>query len=123
MIMCFHFVNQYGNSKAVPLMLLSKAPGLTPQGTFWFFAAVTLISLAYVWFFVPETAGKSLEGMDELFSLPWYIIGRKGAKLTEGKGSVAEIVGRSGQEKLVVVEVEHAEHDEEAQHVSVVTAS
>lgn len=121
--MCFHFVNQYGNSKAVPLMLLSKAPSLTPQGTFWLFAAVTLISLAYVWFFVPETAGKSLEGMDELFSLPWYTIGRKGAKLTEGKGSVAEIVGRSGQEKLAATEVAHAEHDEEAQHVNAVKAS
>ena len=48
--MCFHFVNQYGNSKAVPLMLLAKSPGLGPQGVFWFFAAVTLVGLAYVVF-------------------------------------------------------------------------
>jgi hypothetical protein len=123
MIMCFHFVNQYGNSKAVPLMLLPKAPGLKPQGTFWFFAAVTITSLAFVWFFVPETAGKSLEGMDELFSLPWHIIGRKGAKLTKGKGSVAEIVGSSGQEKLAVIEAEHAEHHEHAKHADAASPS
>lgn len=109
MIMCFHFVNQYGNSKAVPLMLLARAPGLKPQGTFWFFAAVTLVGLAFVWFFVPETAGKSLEGMDEMFGLPWHVIGRKGAGLTEGKGSVAEVVGRSDKERLAELEAEHAD--------------
>jgi hypothetical protein len=90
MIMCFHFVNQYGNSKAVPLMLINGAPGLSPKGTFWLFAAVTLLGLGFVWFFLPETAGKSLEGMDEMFDLPWHIIGRKGAELTKGKGSVSE---------------------------------
>ncbi|PGH23932.1 hypothetical protein AJ80_01994 [Polytolypa hystricis UAMH7299] len=84
MIMCFHFVNQYGNSKAVPTMLLNSA--MTPQGTFFFFAAVTLLGLLWMWFFLPETAGKSLEAMDEMFSLPWWVIGRKGAKMTAGSG-------------------------------------
>jgi hypothetical protein len=37
MIMCFHFVNQYGNSKAVPLMLINGAPGLSLKGTVWLF--------------------------------------------------------------------------------------
>lgn len=78
LIMCFHFVNQYGSSKAVPLMLLVDSLG--PGGTFWFFAAVTLLGLVWMWFFLPETAGKSLESMDELFSLPWHVIGRKGAR-------------------------------------------
>lgn len=99
MIMCFHFVNQYGNSKAVPLMLLPDSPGLSPKGTFWFFVAVTLLGLGFVWLFLPETAGKSLEGMDELFSLPWHVIGRKGAELTAGKGSVAEAIAMGDSEK------------------------
>jgi len=99
MIMCFHFVNQYGNSKAVPLMLLEDSPGLSPKGTFWLFVAVTLLGLGFVWFFLPETAGKSLEGMDELFSLPWNVIGRKGAELTAGKGSVAEAIAMGDSEK------------------------
>ncbi|ODH16885.1 hypothetical protein ACO22_06327 [Paracoccidioides brasiliensis] len=84
MVMCFHFANQYGNSKAVPTMLLDTA--MKPYGTFFFFAAVTLMGLAWMWFFLPETTGKSLEAMDEMFSFPWYTIGRKGAKLTAGSG-------------------------------------
>jgi len=100
MIMCFHFVNQYGNTKAVPQMLIVGAPGLSPNGTFWFFSAITLLGLGFVWFFLPETAGKSLEGMDELFNLPWHIIGRKGAALTAGKGSVAEAMALGDTEKV-----------------------
>ncbi|KAL2384014.1 hypothetical protein RJZ90_002256 [Blastomyces dermatitidis] len=99
MVMCFHFANQYGNSKAVPTMLLDTA--MRPHGTFFFFAAVTLIGLAWMWFFLPETAGKSLEAMDEMFSLPWYIIGRKGAKITAGSGH-AEGYSAGDAEKVPV---------------------
>ena len=77
--MTFHFANQYGNSRAVPNMLLHVADGgISPQGTFWFFAAVTILGGVWVWFAMPETAGRSLESMDRLFSLPWYKIGRYG---------------------------------------------
>jgi len=79
MVMCFHFVNQYGNSRAVPNMLLpTPQGGMSPQGMFWFFTVVTLIGGAWAWFFIPETAGRSLEGMDRLFTLKWYQIGRFG---------------------------------------------
>jgi len=42
----------------------------------------------YLWltparFFLPETSKRSLEALDEMFNLPWYMIGRKGADLTE----------------------------------------
>ncbi|KAJ4420662.1 hypothetical protein N0V82_004228 [Gnomoniopsis sp. IMI 355080] len=77
--MTAHFANQYGNSRAVPNMLLSRADGgISPMGTFWCFAVVTVIGGLWVWFFVPETAGRSLESMDRLFELPWYKIGRYG---------------------------------------------
>lgn len=77
--MTLHFANQYGNSRAVPVMLLPVADGgASPKGTFWFFAAVTVIGGIWVWFFIPETAGRTLESMDRLFSLPWYKIGRYG---------------------------------------------
>ncbi|KAJ4138772.1 hypothetical protein NW768_002645 [Fusarium equiseti] len=75
--MCLHFANQYGNTKAVPLMLLQ----MTSTGFFFFCAAVCLLGLIWVFFFVPEMAGRSLESTDELFSLPWYKIGRYGNKL------------------------------------------
>lgn len=79
MVMCFHFANQYGNSRAVTNMLLTPNDGgLGPAGTFWFFTVVTAIGGLWAWFFIPETAGRSLEGMDELFRLRWWRIGRYG---------------------------------------------
>lgn len=91
-------------------MLLESS--MKPQGTFWFFSAITFIGLLWVWFFLPETAGKSLEAMDEMFSLPWYIIGRKGAAMTAGQGSVAEAYSGADMEKIA--NIEQAEHREVA---------
>lgn len=89
MVMCFHFVNQYGNSRAVPQMLLPVSQGgLTPAGTFWLFTAITLLGLVWAWYFIPETAGLSLEQMDYLFRLRWYKIGVFGRK--EAERQVAE---------------------------------
>jgi hypothetical protein len=101
--MTFHFVNQYGNSKAVPLMFL----GMTTGGTMMFFSCVTTVGLVWVWFFLPETSGKSLESMDEMFNLPWYLIGRKGAQLTKGQGGMSEVLDTAG-EKAVEVRMENA---------------
>lgn len=104
--MTFHFVNQYGNSKAVPLMFL----GMTTGGTMMFFSCVTAIGLAWVWFFLPETTGKSLESLDEIFNLPWYLVGRKGAELTRGSGGMAEVMDTEG-EKSVVQEIENGRQE------------
>lgn len=79
--MVFPTVNQYGNSRAVPNMLLPTSDGgLSPMGTFWFFTAMTVIGGVWAWFFIPETSGRSLESMDALFTLPWYKIGRYGQR-------------------------------------------
>jgi len=99
--MTFHFVNQYGNSKAVPLMFL----GMTTGGTMMFFSCVTAIGLGWVYFFLPETTGKSLESLDAMFELPWHLIGRKGAELTRGSGGMAEVLDTEG-EKAVTHELE-----------------
>lgn len=88
-VMMLHFVNQYGNSRAVPNMLLPTGTGgISPNGTFWFFAAVTILGGFWVWFFVPETGGRSLESMDRLFELPWYRIGRYGNQDADEKDQV-----------------------------------
>lgn len=82
--MTLHFANQYGNSRAVPNMLLSvHNGGISPKGTFWCFAAVTILGGVWVLFSVPETSGRSLESMDRLFDLPWYKIGLYGNKDAE----------------------------------------
>ncbi|KAI5462047.1 general substrate transporter [Mariannaea sp. PMI_226] len=84
--MTLHFANQYGNSRAVPNMLLPVSDGgISPKGTFWCFAAVTFIGGLWVWFSVPETSGRSLESMDDLFDLPWYKIGLHGNKDADAK--------------------------------------
>ena len=36
-------------------------------GTYVFFAAFCLIALVWVWFFIPETNGRTLEQMDFVF--------------------------------------------------------
>lgn len=84
LVMAVHFVNQYGNSRAVPQMLLPTGEGgISSAGTFWFFAVITIIGFFWVWFFIPETAGLSLESMDKLFTLRWWQVGRMGRKVAE----------------------------------------
>lgn len=61
------------------MLLPSSQGGITPAGTFWTFSAITIFGGFWAWFFIPETAGRSLESMDKLFTLKWYQIGRKGA--------------------------------------------
>ena len=87
LIMVLHFANQYGNSKAVPKMLLT----LQKYGTFYFFTVVCCISLFWAWFFIPEISGRSLESMEEVFNLPWYLVGRRGAELCPDHSEVNKI--------------------------------
>lgn len=77
MVMVLHFANQYGNSKALPLMMIA----MKSYGAFYLFVGVLAMSLFWAWFFIPEVAGRSLESMEEIFNLPWYLIGRKGVEL------------------------------------------
>jgi hypothetical protein len=107
MAMTLHFANQYGNARAVPNMLLPVAKGgIDPKGTFWCFAAITILGGIWVWFSIPETAGRSLESMDRLFALPWYKIGRYGNKDAEERDHVID-------EKMEVMTQSHGT----AQHV------
>ncbi|RAL14092.1 putative MFS quinate transporter [Aspergillus homomorphus CBS 101889] len=102
--MTLHFVNQYGNSRAVPNMLLSTGDGgITPKGTFWFFAAVTVLGGLWVWFSVPETAGRSLESMDRLFELPWYKIGRYGNRDAEQRDYAVDEKHEQAEEQFGTV--------------------
>lgn len=104
-IMSIHFVNQYGNSRAVPQMLLpTSTGGLSAAGTFWFFAAITVIGFFWAWFFIPETAGLSLESMDKLFTLRWWQIGRMGRALANEEEQRA--IERTLQEKGAIEQVE-----------------
>lgn len=97
--MALHFANQYGNSRALPSMLLPfGSGGLSPKGTFWCLGSVTVIGGLWVWFFVPETGGRSLESMGELFELPWYRIGLYGNEDAEQR----DLQHKSGDKQSVI---------------------
>lgn len=40
---------------------------MNDYGAFWFFAGCSLLGCAFVWFFVPETKGRTLEQIQEIF--------------------------------------------------------
>jgi hypothetical protein len=71
------------------MLLLTSSGGITPAGTFWTFASITILGLGWVWFTIPETAGRTLESMDRLFALPWYKIGRYGNKFATEQDVIA----------------------------------
>ncbi|KAK1979179.1 general substrate transporter [Colletotrichum cereale] len=107
--MTLHFASQYGNSRAVPNMLASPSVGgISPMGTFWSFAAITVIGAIWVFFSIPETSGRTLESMDRLFELPWYKIGLYGNRDADQR----DVVYNEKQEAAEAV-LGHAEHAEE----------
>lgn len=118
-VMCIHFVNQYGNARALPNMLLAPADGgIGPTGTFWTFAAITVGGGLWVLLALPETAGRSLESMDRLFQLPWYKIGLYGNRDADVRDHQATTQKETGleesrvevsQEKPNKAELEHAQ--------------
>ncbi|WPK27134.1 hypothetical protein PUMCH_004509 [Australozyma saopauloensis] len=106
-VMVLHFANQFGNSKALPLMMLA----LKANGAFFFFSGVLAVSLFWAWFFVPEVAGRSLESMEEIFNLPWYLIGRKGPELCPDHSEINKIhYNSSGEMSYDIIEKPEADH-------------
>ncbi|CAG8909960.1 unnamed protein product [Penicillium egyptiacum] len=80
--MAMHFICQYAVNRVLPEMLLEDT-GLGPHGTFYFFGVISIVGGLWVWLFVPEAAGRSLETIDKMFDLPWYKIGLYGRKFAE----------------------------------------
>ncbi|KAJ5514599.1 Major facilitator superfamily domain general substrate transporter [Penicillium fimorum] len=80
--MAMHFICQYAVNRSLPEMLLEHG-GLGPHGTFYFFGVISILGGFWVWLFVPEAAGRSLETIDKMFDLPWYKIGLHGRKFAE----------------------------------------
>ncbi|KJZ79699.1 hypothetical protein HIM_01168 [Hirsutella minnesotensis 3608] len=91
-LMTLHFFAQWGSARSVPNMLLSvQEGGITPGGTFFCFAAITILAWIWTLFSIPETAGISLEDMDRLFELPWYQIGLKGRAFADRQDAARDM--------------------------------
>jgi hypothetical protein len=93
------------------MLLETSSGGLSPTGTFWFFTSITALGGIWAWFFVPETAGRSFESMDNLFKLKWWQIGRFGERDAKGcdeqeKNERAEYMRekQTGAEQVEVVD-------------------
>ena len=71
-LMAFHWAFYFGCSRAMPSLLAATHR----FGAFVFFAVICCCSLVYVFFALPETAGRSLESLDALFERPWYTVRR-----------------------------------------------
>ena len=65
---CFHWLFIYAMAYGTP-SLLEKTNNWV---AFIFFASWCFIALIYVYLMVPETAGLSVEEIDEMFKGPWF---------------------------------------------------
>ncbi|KAL5113489.1 hypothetical protein ACEQ8H_008625 [Pleosporales sp. CAS-2024a] len=71
-LMAFHWAFYFGCSRAMPSLLAAT----DKYGAFAFFASICTVSLVFVFFALPETAGRSLESLDKMFERPWYTVRR-----------------------------------------------
>ena len=60
-----HAATLWGADLLVTSTALSMAEAIGLSWTMWFYAFVNLASVIFVFFFVPETAGASLEDIEE----------------------------------------------------------
>lgn len=104
-MMALHWAYYFGCSRAMPSLLAATHR----YGAFAFFASVCSVSFVFVYFCMPETAGRSLESMDALFERPLYTIYKVAYPTKEevlGTGSV-EAEGKDARDDGYVEEAEH----------------
>lgn len=58
-------------------------------GAFLFFAVWCAIAIVYAYILVPETAGRALENIDELFERPWYMMRKAAVAKVQDDGESA----------------------------------
>lgn len=85
-------------SRTLPNMLNSM--GDSGYGTYFLFASFCVVMFFFVWFFVPETKGISLERMDELFGLT----------SRDQKSGGSDDGGEKGAPEVNVVNIENKEN-------------
>jgi len=72
-------------------------------GFFFFFGSCLVVMGVGVWFFIPETKGRSLERMDEIFGSAYGVVGEgRGVGSGNVSGNISEVVVGSGDGRGVV---------------------
>ena len=65
----FNLLCNFTVIRCFPAMQISMGP----YGTFWFFMCCTILSIVFVFFFLPETKGRTLEDIELLFSRKYSV--------------------------------------------------
>jgi len=58
----------WGSNLIVSFTFLTLTTYITKYGAFWLYSGIVLVSIAYVYFFLPETMGKSMEQIQQELS-------------------------------------------------------
>ncbi|XP_064464726.1 proton myo-inositol cotransporter-like [Ornithodoros turicata] len=56
----------------VSMTFLTLTEALTKYGTFWLYGGLSTVGLLFFFLFLPETKGKSLDELEDLFAHPWW---------------------------------------------------
>ncbi|KAM7295286.1 proton myo-inositol cotransporter [Ixodes scapularis] len=56
----------------VSMSFLTLTDAITKYGTFWLYAGVSALGWLFFFLFLPESKGKSLEEVEDLFAHPWW---------------------------------------------------
>ena len=62
-----------GPKLPLPLLLLPPSTSIGQPATFWMYSGLGVLGLAFMVLLVPETKGRKLEEVDELFQRPWFM--------------------------------------------------
>eukprot|EP01047_Picozoa_sp_COSAG01_P082254 COSAG01_NODE_16719_length_1211_cov_1.500899_2_plen_74_part_00 len=65
----------WSSNLLVAATFLDLVEWLTPQGAFWTYAVIGALGWAWLYVFLPETAGKSLEEIEQLFGSSVKVVG------------------------------------------------
>ncbi|XP_022099835.1 proton myo-inositol cotransporter-like isoform X2 [Acanthaster planci] len=65
----------------ISMTFLSLAETITRQGTFFMYAGISLVGVLFLYCLLPETKGRPLEEVINLFSKPWSPCGRGSSEL------------------------------------------
>jgi hypothetical protein len=85
---------QFAVARASPYMLASLKGGF-----FFFFASCIVVMGIGVWWLVPETKGRTLEGMDEVFGSPYGEAGEVGLELRSFRRERGVGIANGGEDR------------------------
>lgn len=73
----------------VSLSFLTLTETITSAGTFWLYGGISIVSIVYIYYFLPETKGKTLEEIEDVFR---NNVSARGATTKKHDGAVYHVI-------------------------------